>query len=211
MNKQIIIIAIILGFSINANAQKDVREQTMFGFKVGANYSNVYDEAGDQFVADPKIGLAMGGFFSIPFDKYIGLQPEILFSQKGFRATGFLLGNNYGLTRTTNFIDVPIFFAIKPLPSLTLLIGPQYSYLLKQKDVFTNGNTSILQQQEFQNDNIRKNILCFAAGADITLDHTVISGRVGWDIQNNKGDGTSSTPRYKNVWYQLTVGYRFYD
>ena len=27
-------------------------------------------------------------------------------------------------------------------------------------------------------------------------------------IQNNNGDGTSATPRYKNVWYQATIGLR---
>jgi hypothetical protein len=33
--------------------------------------------------------------------------------------------------------------------------------------------------------------------------------RGSWDLKNNNGDGTSTTPRYKNVWYQATVGYRF--
>ena len=30
------------------------------------------------------------------------------------------------------------------------------------------------------------------------------------DIQNNNGDGTSTTPRYKNVWFQGTLGFKFY-
>jgi hypothetical protein len=210
MNKKIISAAFIFIIISNAKAQDDMREETMLGIKVGANYSNVYDSYGEAFVADPKFGLAWGGFLSIPLDKVIGLQPEVLFSQKGFRANGVLLSNNYGLTRTTSFIDVPIFFAVKPTPALTLLIGPQYSYLIRQKDVVDNGTNSVAQEQEFENDNIRRNILCFAAGGDINIDHSVFSGRIGWDIQNNKGDGTSSTPRYKNIWYQFTIGYRFY-
>ncbi|MEI7597065.1 MAG: hypothetical protein WCK02_15060 [Bacteroidota bacterium] len=37
----------------------------------------------------------------------------------------------------------------------------------------------------------------------------VFAARASWDIQKNNGDGTSVTPNYKNVWYQLMVGYRF--
>lgn len=140
----------------------------------------------------------------------MGIQPEVLFSQKGFRATGRILGGNYDLTRTSNYLDVPLLFALKPAPFLTLLVGPQFSYLLSQKDVFKNATTTIAQEQEFVNDNIRKNVLCVTGGVDININHVVLSARVGWDIQKNAGDGSATTPRYKNAWYQATVGYRLY-
>jgi len=47
-----------------------------------------------------------------------------------------------------------------------------------------------------------------SAGTDVIISHVVISGRMGWDFQTNNGDGTSSTPRYKNKWFQLTVGFK---
>jgi Outer membrane protein beta-barrel domain len=193
-------------------AQDDVDNRTKlaFGLKVGANYSNVYDSEGEDFEADPKLGFATGAFLSIPIGKYMGIQPEVLFSQKGFEATGRILGGGYNLTRTSNYLDVPLMFAVKPAPFLTLLAGPQFSYLISQKDAFKNGTSTIEQEKEFENDNIRKNTLCFLGGVDINISHVVLSARAGWDIQNNAGDGSSSTPRYKNVWYQATVGYRFY-
>ena len=86
-------------------------------------------------------------------------------------------------------------------------MGPQYSYLLKQTDEFTTSSTSTAQQQEFNNDNIRKNILSVLTGFDVTGKKCSFGARVGWDVQNNNGDGTSSTPRYKNVWYQATIGF----
>ena len=196
----------------NSNAQEnkhdikiDTRDMLFFGLKIGANYSNVYDTKGDAFQASPKFGLATGGFVSIPIGRYFGIQPELLFSQKGFKATS----NTYDLTRTTSYLDVPIFFAFKPFQMLTLLAGPQYSYLMKQQDVFATGTTSIAQEQDFRNDNIRKNTLCFVTGADLNFQHIVLGARAGWDVQNNNGDGTSTDPRYKNVWYQATIGYRF--
>jgi hypothetical protein len=78
---------------------------------------------------------------------------------------------------------------------------------MTQKDEFTSSLTSAAQQQEFNTDNIRKNILSILTGFDVTGKQIVFGARVGWDIQNNNGDGTSSTPRYKNVWYQATIGF----
>ena len=57
-----------------------------------------------------------------------------IFSQKGFKSTGTFLGTDYETTRTTDYIDIPLFLAVKPVEYVTLLFGPQYSYLLKQKD-----------------------------------------------------------------------------
>lgn len=211
--KKILLLLIACSFiQLNVQAQdslSDNRGKLKLGLKLGGNYSNVYDTEGNSFDSDPKFGVVLGGFASIPLGKTLGLQPEILFSQKGFKATGILLGSTYDLTRTTNYLDIPLLVSIKPTTNISLLIGPEYSYLLKVKNEFKNGSTTILQEQEFDNDNIRKNTLGFIVGADINIDQLVISGRLGWDLINNNGDGTSTTPRYKNAWYQFTLGYLF--
>ncbi len=193
----------------SADSIIDFRDKLMFGLKAGVNYSNVYDAQGEQFNADPKFGFVGGVFLEIPIGKYLGVQPEVLFSQKGFQATGNLLSNAYTITRTTSFIDIPLFIAFKPSEFLTILAGPQYSYLMKQRDTFTNSNSSVAQEKEFSNDDIRKNIMSFAGGIDFTLRHLVIGGRVAWDVQTNNSNGAATTPRYKNVWYQTTIGFRF--
>jgi len=213
MKKVILMIAFVAFTVSNFNAQSttktDNREALSFGFKGGANYSNVYDEQGNDFVADSKFGFAIGGFVAIPFGKFIGIQPEILFSQKGFKSSGTFLGSTYSMTRTTDFIDVPLLFAVKPIEQLTLLFGPQFSYLVEQRDEFTGGTISSTQQQEFDNNDINKNIMALTGGVDINIDSLVFGMRAGWDVKTNEGDGNSSTPRYKNMWYQATVGYRF--
>jgi hypothetical protein len=184
-------------------------DRLQIGIKAGTNYSNVYDVNGNQFAADSKFGFVAGAFLSIPIVKYLGLQPEVLFSQKGFKATGSILGSNYEFTRTTNYIDIPLLIALKPIGWMTILAGPQYSYLMKQTNVFTNAILSNTQEQEFNNNNIRKNTLCFLGGLDFISNRFILGTRVGWDIQDNNGDGTSSNPKYKNVWYQATLGLRF--
>lgn len=201
----------IVSFSANAqdDSSIDTRDQLQIGAKIGLNYANVYDSRGEEFDADAKFGMAIGGFISIPIGTYIGVQPEVLFSQKGFQATGKVLGLNYAFTRTTNYLDVPIYFALKPSEFITLLAGPQFSYLLSKKDVFESSVTSSEQEQEFENDNIRKNTLGASIGVDINISHLVFGARANWDLQENNGDGTSTTPRYKNQWLQATVGFKF--
>jgi hypothetical protein len=206
-------IALVAFATANLRAQTttttDNRSKLSFGLKVGANFSNVYDSEGEDFVADGKFGLAAGAFVVVPLGKIFGIQPEVLYSQKGFKSTGTFLGTNYAMTRTTNFIDVPILLSIKPVENISLLFGPQFSFLMKQTDEFTGGSLNSTQIQEFENSNLRKNLFGLTGGADFNIDHLVLGVRAGWDVKNNDGEGNSTTPRYKNMWYQATIGYKF--
>lgn len=211
MKKSLIIISLFtfgICSSMQAQENDDDRQKVSFGLKAGINYSNVWDEQGEDFTADPRIGFAGGIFVGIPIGKYLGFQPELLLSQKGFQGAGTLLFQPYSFSRTTTYLDVPLQLQLKPIEYVTIVLGPQYSYLISQKDVFTFGSNSVEQEQEFENDNIRKNTLGFVAGLDINISHVVVSGRLGWDFQTNNGDGSNSTPRYKNQWLQLTLGFK---
>jgi Outer membrane protein beta-barrel domain len=206
MKKILITLGILTLFSITSIAQDD-RSKFKIGLKAGANISNIYDKTGEVFTADNKIGFTGGLFMGIPIGKFLGIQPEVLFSQKGFKSSGTLAGIAFSQTRTTDYIDVPLFIAIKPASFVTIKAGPQYSYLMKQKDVFSNPVFTSEQIQEFENTNIRKNILSLVGGVDINLSKIIVGARVGMELQNNNGDGTSTNPRYKNAWGALTLGF----
>jgi hypothetical protein len=213
MKKIISLTVIFIAFAVStgkAQEEADIRKKLVLGAKAGMNISNVYDQKVGNYVADPKAGFAGGLFLGIPIGKYLGIQPEVLFSQKGYQSTGTLLGSSYSDTRTTSFLDIPLQVQFKPIDFLTFLGGVQYSYLLHQSDVYGLGTNSIAQEQEFKNDNARKNIFGAVFGIDATIRHFVISGKACWDLQNNAGNGSSYTPRYKNIWFQLTVGFRLY-
>lgn len=179
------------------------------GIKGGVNLSNIYDSQSNDFQYDSKLGFAAGVFIAIPIGTYFGIQPELLFSQKGVKGTGSVLVSDYTFTRTTNYLDVPLLIAVKPLNEVTVLFGPQFSYLLNQTNSFNSDFGNVNIKDEYDNDNLRKNTLCFTGGFDINLSNFVIGTRIGWDLMDNKGDGTSSTPRYKNMWTQATIGFRF--
>jgi hypothetical protein len=205
MKKTILLIATI-AFTVNLSAQEDMdlRDRIQFGLKGGINYSNVYDAAAEEFEADFKIGFVGGAFLTIPMGKLLGIQPEVLFSQKGYSASGTVLTIPYEYTHTASFIDIPLMLAIRPTSFLTVLAGPQYSFLIEQEDEFASG--SFAQDEDFELD---KNVFGFLGGVDIKIDKVVLGARVGWDIQENNGDGTTTKPRYKNTWIQATIGFRF--
>jgi len=209
-NKSLLMLIALFVFAGTGMAQtSDFSEKISIGVKAGANISNVYDTQGDEFDADAKLGFAAGAFVQIPLGRFLGFHPEILFSQKGYQGSGSILGSDYNYTRTTNFIDVPLLIALKASPFVTFLVGPQYSYLVSQKYYLHTALGDVTEEEHFENENLLKNTLSVTGGFDINLNSIVIGARAGWDITNNKGDGTSTTPRYKNMWYQATVGYRF--
>ena len=212
MKKKITISALFILVAIGVNAQRDYtenRERFQIGVKAGGSYSNVYDTQGEEFDAKAKLGFSAGAFITIPLGRVFGLQPEVLINQKGFRGTGRLLGENYSFKRTTTFLEIPLLLAIKPAEFLTIVVGPQYSYLLHQRDVFSSSLVSYGQEQEFKQDNIRKNMLGAVVGLDFNIQNFVIGTRLGIDMLSNRGDGVHDTPRYRNISTQLTIGYKF--
>ena len=187
----------------------DIRDNFHIGLKAGVNFSNVYDRQGNDFESDGRLGLVAGAFFSIPFGTYVGLQPEILYSEKGYTGTGTFLGLNYNYTRSTSYIDVPVFLQIKPSPIVTLVVGPQFSFLINHTDDFDNNDELDEIIEEFDNVSLRNTSIGIGGGLDLNFYPIVISGRVGFDLQNVHDEDIDDVPRYSNVWFQLTGGIMF--
>lgn len=212
--KNILLVGILLLYVAPSVAQINeniFRNKWEFGVKAGLNYANVYNTNTEVFSTNPRFGLVAGGVIRIPITPDIGVQPEMIISQKGFQGTGTLLGTAYSFSRTSTYLDIPLQISLQPTDFLSIVIGPQYSYLLRQKDVFTSSLTSFLQEEIFKNDNIRKNILGAIVGIDLYQNNLVIGARIGWNLINNKANSTTNTPTYRNTWIQGTIGYAFYS
>lgn len=207
----ILMICILLPFTMQSQIANETQENFYFGVKAGLNISNIYDTKAEDFAADYKAGFVGGLFFKIPIGNFIGFQPEILYAQKGYNASGQTEGNNfYTYSRTTTHIDIPLLLQLKPFSTFSLVVGPQYSYMIYKKETFKSNSLTTVEENEIKNNNLRKNIFGAVVGADVyVFKRVTISGRVGWDLQDNKGNGTSVFPRYRNTWYQVTFGFRF--
>ncbi|MBT8461664.1 MAG: PorT family protein [Gemmatimonadetes bacterium] len=81
-----------------------VQAQTTIGVKGGINVANISTSATDlPDVIDSKTGFVGGGFVTFGFG-LLAIQPELLYSQKGFKAEE--LGQTAQLG--TNYIEIPV-------------------------------------------------------------------------------------------------------
>lgn len=202
------IFALICTTTVSAQ-DDDSRTHIHGGLKAGFNFSSMIREEEPNFDVDTKLGYVAGAFVAIPIGKFLGFQPEVLISEKGFNSNGTSIGGNYTFSRTTTYLDVPLLLQIKPSQHFTLLVGPQYSYILSKKDEVQSSDVVITDQVTYDNDDITKNLLGVVVGADIYIGHLLIFGRYNLDLRSNNGDGTQSVPEYKNQVFQIGAGLVF--
>lgn len=202
--------------TITPSADDDNRDQFGFGIKAGLNIANIYDEENNDYVAESKPGFFAGAFVSAPLGTLFGLQPEINYSQKGFKSSGTfaddtLLETDYEFERTASYLDIPVLVQIKPTKFLTFLVGPQYSYLLDVKDDLDFGDASIENEQELDDDDYKRNMFGIVVGAEANYKGFFFTARGGFDLTKTESDGDiDDSPRYKNQVIQFGLGYTFY-
>lgn len=193
-------------FTGQANAQKT---KVKLGVRAGANLSNIVKSGDSDFSTGSKMGFNAAVFADLPLASVFSIQPELQFSQKGFRSTGSFLGSPYEYKQTTNFIEVPILAKIKPSANFAILAGPQFSFLSSTKTSFNVSNTSYEDIVKEENDNLRKNILGGVLGLEASSKNFLVGLRYNLDFQANNGDGTSTTLKYKNQVTSLYIGVTF--
>ncbi len=205
--------ALFFSLSLAAQAPSTVNSQepsARIGIKGGLSAATMVKSGDNKYSTDPLFGFNAGGILILPLGRVIALQPEVLYSQKGYHAMGSGLLGDYDYRRTLNFLDIPLLLRLNLSKELGIVAGPQYSYLLSTHTNFKNGSASYQETVKNENDNIRKNIFGGVIGADLNLgDNFFLYGRYTIDFKNNNGDGSSSTPAYKNQTIQVGAGILF--
>ena len=198
-----------LSVSVFAQDSKD-DPGVRFGLKGGLSIASIIKTNDPNFHSDLLFGFNGGAVLQIPFGHVIAIQPEVLFSQKGYRATGDYLGSSYDYRRYLNFLDIPLLLRINATSNFGIVVGPQFSWLLSQHTNFKSGLNSYEQTVNNDNEDIRKNILGGVVGVDVNLDRNIfIYARYTLDFQNDNGNGSPSTPAYKNQVFQVGLGVLF--
>ncbi len=122
------------------------------GFKLGTNLSDIN---GQGFSSGFKWGFTAGGFAELNINKHFGIQPEFLFNQTNtrtadnfdeiYRSIGYSDRDVY-----LNYLSIPILLSIKPIPILSILVGPQFGTKLSDNigtsalNAFKSGDFSII-------------------------------------------------------------------
>ena len=147
--KKIYLLLFAVSFTLNALAQKrvtstdpinhnlegkSVAENSGFGLKGGLNIATAYGEPGAFFTEPKKINtFHAGAYVQFSITDNFSLQPEILFSRKGFEA-----GNSGVAGGSKKFVfdyfDVPLLLSFRVLNNISLQLGPQASVIMTVKE-----------------------------------------------------------------------------
>ena len=128
MKKTAFLATVLLATAAISSAQaQDIR----FGLRAGANYSNLSGNIKNEDTYNNKVGFLGGVMLNVPLlaDDLLSIQPEILYSQKGFenKPTEFssVLGKQKREGNVNyNYLDVPLLLKFKAL-GFVAEAGPQ--------------------------------------------------------------------------------------
>ena len=191
-----------------------------FGLKAGGNLSNLSGDLTDEDRYENKFGFHGGAMLNIGLidDGFLSVQPEVLFSQKGFKYADneFKIGANtfkYEGDRTYNYIDVPVLLKVNA-DGFYFEAGPQYSYLLKVKDdskYSINGATAVQRTGTSDLKNVNRNEIGYAAGLGYQSDAGLMIGiRYNGSFTDFAKDGytgDSDVRNARNQVFQASVGF----
>jgi hypothetical protein len=117
-------------------ASRSYAQKSMeWGLTAGGNYFKV---GGRSFDNTYNLSFSGGAYAEINFSKYFTIQPELLFNQvlcktsEGFNEIYSGYGPVSDQLVSVDYIAVPILLVYKPVPLLSILVGPQYSYAIAQ-------------------------------------------------------------------------------
>jgi hypothetical protein len=191
-------------------AQSPDQPMVRFGLMGGLNIATMVKTNDASFQSDPLLGFNGGALLQIPLGRIIAIQPEVLYSQKGYKSTGTYLGQDYDYLRHTDFVDVPLLLKLNATENFGFVIGPQFSFLTSTRTVVKSGQNAMEQTVDNDNSDLRKNVLGGVIGFDITLErHAFIYARYTLDLQIDNGNGSPSTPEYRNQVFMVGIGLLF--
>jgi hypothetical protein len=199
MKKTFILFGLVVFLSMQAVAQGGFR----LGVKGGLNLNKVN---GQSFNDVFDMGYMAGAFAEIDINKFIGIQPELLYSQTMTKRSSFstlyntrfsqsfLIDNAY--TRL-NYLSIPILLRLNLGKLITFNAGPQYGILIGQdKNVLNNA------QNAFKSGDISA-----VVGAQLNLSSFRIYGRYIAGLQNINAIDDMET--WKTASLQLGIGLKF--
>ena len=144
----LLVAALAAGSAAFSSAQA---QSVRFGLRAGANYSNLAGNLQNQNTYNNKFGFLGGALlnFGVTDDGFFSVQPEVLYSQKGFENkpteyTGLLGAKQTREGKVSyNYLDVPVLLKINA-GGFIAEAGPQYSYLLSANNQTKTTTTSPL-------------------------------------------------------------------
>lgn len=151
--------------------------QVHIGAKAGVNMNKI---DGKNFNSNFDLGYQLGGFVYYDFTDFVGIQGELLFNQTNTKITDDykdIFKDAFKKDKTLNYISVPVLVRLNTGGLITVVAGPQFSFL-------ASGNQSVLENSKKL---FKKTDFAFIAGAEVNFRPLTIYARYVWgfsDISN---------------------------
>lgn len=145
--------------------------QVSLGPKAGINLANVKGIGSENNQA--RVGFYAGVWTRIPLEANLGIQPELLYSVKGYKSPA----SQYATEATVsfNYINLPLLLTYTASKNLTVLLGPELGFLTSANSKYDSRQSDLYQI--FRH---------FDLGADVGTAYTIKEG-FGIDIRYNYG------------------------
>ena len=188
-------IAFIMISIVTLNAQ-DRKNKATAGIKGGYNVSSVsFDGTSETAKLH---GFHLGVYGESYIGKHLSIQPEILYSQQGYK----IIDNNGTYTQKLDYINVPLMLKLYPVKSFFLEAGPQIGFSISHKETFDSGFVLYDTSQEFEPSNFDWGV---NLGAGFKSDGGVSLGARYHIGQNDIYD----QDKPKNRVWQIYLGFEF--
>jgi hypothetical protein len=164
--------AIISFLFLTTATANSYAQKLHYGLTVG---TNLYKVTGRSFDEKTKAGFTAGAYGEYFFNRLMGIQSELLWSQLRTRTNDQFsqIYPGVGVSDADvylNYISLPVMFSFKPTPELSILLGPQYSYLVNQ----TSG---LLTGAESGKDAFKKSDVSLVFGGQLNLGKVKVGAR----------------------------------
>jgi len=171
--KKISIVLLVAGIFLASNI---AAQNSGFGAKGGLSFSNMTVEGNND--QNLKFGFHAGVFNKFSISENFAIQPELLYSVKGFK-------NNFddnvfadGEAKfNLNYIDLPVKLVYNLAPDFDFHFGPYVGYLVGA-NVETNAEVldyfNVNSQEELDRDNFNAFDIGLTAGMGFTLDPVIL-------------------------------------
>lgn len=219
--KKVFLCAAVAVFSFASLSAQDVR----FGVKGGLNLANlggdfgIYDGYYGGSDAEMKVGFHIGGVAEIKFSEKFAVQPELLFSNQGYKSKYSFAGASADYNVNLNYVNLPIMVKFFPIQGLSIEAGPQVGFLISAKDELNDFEISI-DPNDPENVDTSDKYKTLDFGMNIGVGYELPSGlffAARYNIGVSKVDDTDdgfygilgSSLSRKNRVFQLSAGFMF--
>ena len=204
-SKLLIVLSIVLLTLTTSTSYAQTQSQTwknwQFGLKAGGN---LFKLTGRSFDNKSHLGFNGGAYGEYKISNQWGLQPELMYNlvqSKTSEDFNSIFGGVSFQQISLSYISVPLFLTFKPVPELSILVGPQYSFLATQ--------TTQLYPQHLDTKAFSKSDFSIAFGGQLNLGKVKLGLRYVIGLVNVNGYNADSD-QWKIHGLQAYLGYRIF-